>query len=81
MENYNGWTNYATWRVNAEILSDIKFEGRVCPNQLKENVKHYVFDNYEMMSGSHLMESYARAFIEQVNYYEIAENINEDLNE
>ena len=23
--NYNGWTNYATWRINLEILGDIQW--------------------------------------------------------
>ena len=25
-KEYNGWTNYATWRVNMEILGDIEFD-------------------------------------------------------
>jgi len=34
-----------------------------------------------MGNGSHLVEDYARAFISQVNYYEIAQGINEELDE
>ena len=26
-EKYNGWTNYATWRVNLEIIEDIDLSG------------------------------------------------------
>jgi hypothetical protein len=26
MSKYNGWTNYATWRVHLEILGDIEFD-------------------------------------------------------
>ena len=29
MEKCNGWTNYATWRINLEILSDMEFEEQV----------------------------------------------------
>ena len=29
MSQYNGWTNYATWRVNLEILGDIEFNEHV----------------------------------------------------
>ena len=25
-DTYNGWTNYATWRINLEIFSDIPLE-------------------------------------------------------
>ena len=81
MSEYNGWTNYATWRVNLEILGDIEFEDVVSADNLKEIVEDCVFSNYEMGNGSHLVEDYARAFISQVNYYEIAQGINEELDE
>lgn len=80
MDNeYNGWSNNATWRVNLEILGDIEFDEHVNVDQLKEIVEDVVFSNYEMKSGSHLAEDYARAFLGQVNYYEIAEAINTDM--
>ena len=79
MEKCNGWTNYATWRVNLEILSDMEFDEQVSADYLKDLVEDCVFSNYEMHSGSHLVEDYARAFIAQVNFYEIAEAINIEL--
>jgi hypothetical protein len=79
MSDYNGWTNYATWRVNLEILGDIEFNEHVSADYLKEITEDCVFSNYEMQSGSHLIEDYARAFIDKVNYYEIAEHINEEI--
>ena len=79
MEKYNGWTNYATWRVNLEILGDIQFDEHVSADYLKEIVEDCVFSNYEMHSGSHLVEDYARSFISNVNYYEIAKLINEEI--
>ena len=77
--DYNGWTNYATWRVNLEILGDIEFEEQVSADYLKEIVEDCVFSNYEMQNGSHLVEDYARSFISNVNYYEIAQHINEEI--
>ena len=77
---YNGWTNYETWRVNTEILSDIEFDEPVTNEYLEQIVEDVVFSNFEMNSGSYLIEDYARAFVSNVNYYEIAEHINEDLN-
>ena len=79
MEKYNGWSNYATWRVNLEILGDIDFNEPVSADYLKEIVEDCVFSNYEMQNGSHLVEDYARAFISNVNYYEIAKHINEEI--
>jgi hypothetical protein len=78
-KEYNGWSNNATWRLNLEILGDIEFEESVTADDLKEIVEECVFSNYEMKSGSHLIEDYARAFLSQVNYYEIAEAINTDM--
>ena len=75
MEKCNGWTNYATWRVNLEILSDMEFEEQVHMVDLKDLVEELVFiDVNECLAAD-----YARAFIAQVNFYEIAESINEEL--
>ncbi len=70
MKTYNGWTNYATWRVNLEILSDIEFEESVTAEDLKEIVEDCVF-----RGEKNLAEDYARAFLSEVNYNEIAEAI------
>jgi hypothetical protein len=78
-KEYNGWTNYATWRVNLEILGDIEFDEQVSADYLKEIVEDVVFSQYELGNGSHLVEDYARAFVSDVNYYEIANHINDDL--
>jgi hypothetical protein len=77
---YNGWTNYATWRVHLELLGDIVFEDPVTVDELKEIVEECIFSNYEIYSGSHLVEDYARSFISNVNYDEIAKYINEEIN-
>ena len=76
---YNGWTNYATWRVNLEILGDIEFENKMSPDDLKEIVEDCVFNN--TVEKDCLAADYARAFISQVNFYKIAESINEELDE
>ena len=76
-KEYNGWTNYATWRVNLEILGDIEFENKMSADDLKEIVEDVVFSQYDGMNS--LMYDYARAFISEVNFYEIAQSINEEL--
>ena len=78
-KEYNGWTNYATWRVNMEILGDIEFDEIVSADSLKKIVEDVVFSQYELSNGSHLVEDYARAFVSEVNFYEIAQSINEEL--
>jgi hypothetical protein len=78
-KEYNGWTNYATWRVNLEILGDIMFEEKVSVEGLKELVEDCVFRNPNTSDTPYLVEDYARAFVSEVNFYEIAQGINEEL--
>ena len=78
-KEYNGWTNYATWRVNVEIIDGIEIDTIICAEYIKEYVEDVVFGQYELGNGSHLVEDYARAFVSQVNFYEIAQRKNEEL--
>jgi hypothetical protein len=78
-KEYNGWTNYATWRVNLEIIDGIEIDTIICAEYIKEYVEDVVFGQYELGNGSHLVEDYARAFVSEVNFYEIAQRINEEL--
>lgn len=75
-DSYNGWTNYATWRINLEILGDIDWyeTEHVDVDYLQELVENIVFDNYAQPKNG-LMEDYARAFLNEVNYHEILEHI------
>jgi len=76
-EKYNGWTNYATWRINLEIIDGIEFEVKTCAATIKEIIDDVVFSQYDGMNS--LMYDYASAFISEVNFYEIAQSINEEL--
>jgi len=78
MEKYNGWSNYATWRINLEILGDMEFEEQVSADYLKDLVEDCVFGGRDF-SGLSLVKDYALSFLSQVNYYEIAEHINEEI--
>jgi hypothetical protein len=79
MENvkHNGWTNYATWRINLELVSDMQFDEPTTAEEISDMVESILFDNQEN-SNSHV-ESYARAFLNDINYHEIADAINFDF--
>jgi hypothetical protein len=85
-KKYNGWTNYATWRIKLEMFDDSSKElyGQFKDAyDLSENLKEVANDlitDYGSNEDS-LAVSYARAFLQDVNFYEIAESILEDLNE
>ena len=72
---YNGWANYATWRIHLEIVEDIEFETHQTAEDIKEIVESVVLDQLPKDVG--LAYDYAAAFIDQVNFYEIAEFVNE----
>ena len=76
-EKHNGWTNYATWRINLEIIDGIEIETKTCAATIKEIIDDVVFSQYDGMNS--LMYDYASAFISEVNFYEIAQSINERL--
>ena len=76
-EKHNGWTNYATWRINLEVIDGIVFETKTCAATIKEIIDDVVFSQYDGMNS--LMYDYASAFISEVNFYEIAQSINEEL--
>ena len=73
---YNGWTNYATWRINLEIIEDIEFETQQTAEDIKEIVESVVLD--QLPNECWLAYGYAEAFIDQVNFDEIAEHVNEN---
>ena len=88
---YNGWSTYETWRVNLEIFDGVTLEDlntvEVEPNEVGQYLKDYAEEIVFLDSHiggktpSSLMEDYARAFFQNVNWYEIASHmIRDDLN-
>lgn len=73
---YNGWTNYATWLTNLEIIEDVEFETHQTAEDIKELVESAVLD--KLPKDVSLAYDFAEAFIDLVNFYEIAEHVNEN---
>lgn len=79
---YNGWTNNATWRVHLEMFDGLdvrEYMDGDLPDVygLAEWLKEYADDcvsNYGRESGN-LAVDYARAFLSDVNWREIAEHL------
>ena len=79
-EKYNGWTNYATWRVNLEIVEQIDpdMDCDFTPESVKEIVEYAVFGEDTKHS---LMKDYAEAFLSQVDYVELVYHLNQYIQE
>ena len=72
---YNGWTNYATWRVNLEMFdgSDLYWTAE----SARDFVEEIIIDS----TPEGVARDYALAFISDVNWHEIAEHYEEFLEE
>tara|TARA_R110000868_G_scaffold111110_1_gene300259 strand:+ start:1640 stop:1930 length:291 start_codon:yes stop_codon:yes gene_type:complete len=80
--DYNGWTNYETWRVNLEIFDGMTLEDFGGANSdaydFKDSLKDYAEEvvfadcRYDERRPTNLMEDYARAFLSDVDWYQIA---------
>lgn len=86
-KKHNGWTNYATWRVNLEVFEGMEvrelwpIEARdddaySLSKQLEEYATEIVTD-YGQKDG--FAVHYALAFLSDVNWYEIAEHMLDDI--
>ena len=87
---YNGYSNYATWRINLEIFDDTYHYAEEYKNidsayELSKILEEYTEEIIEQdipeSNKNGLALSYARAFIQEVNYYEIAIHIWEQIEE
>jgi hypothetical protein len=79
---YNGWTNYATWRVNLELFDGWNADQLDALTMgdtynLKQQLQDYATDIIEC-SCSGLAVDYAMAFLDDVNWYEIAQHMIND---
>lgn len=87
-KTYNGWSNYATWRVNLEVfdgmtledLNTVEVEPYEVGKYLKDYAEECIFSGHNPNSPKYcnLIEDYARAFLSDVNWYEIAEHMIKD---
>lgn len=83
MEKYNGWTNYATWRVSLEYFDGLdygelwddwsKTDLYVRAERLKEMLTEYIYES----CNEDLLLGWLLTFIEDVNFMEIAKNTTE----
>lgn len=83
MEKHNGWTNYATWRVNIEIFDGMDaaeyFDMDQSAYDLGQDLKYHAIEIVESScDASGLALDYALAFMDDVNWREIAQHIIDD---
>ena len=87
-KTYNGWTNYETWRVNLEIFDGFDLEEyfqlniKECDlSSISDNLKEYATEILESEGTKGLTFDYAMAFLDAVNWHEIAKHLIADYAE
>lgn len=84
---HNGWLNYATWRVNMELCdcigADLSEQKQTFDDMsdLADHIKEYcegIVTEDTQGCNAELVNSYALAFMQYVDWREIAEHIAED---
>ena len=82
---YNGWANYATWRVNLEVFDGQSAADFGLQHQdaygAGQALKEYVEETIEMSTTEGIARDYAYAFIADVNWWEIAQHLIDADNE
>lgn len=93
---YNGWRNYATWRINLEIVDDYvqstvyedaqeanRWAKELELSELADELKEYVTEAVTEFGENEqsLAVSYALAFVDDVDFYELAEHAREHAQE
>jgi len=68
----NGWTNYATWRVNLEMIDGNEDLAGYDAEELKDWCAEIIDQQGELLA-----RDYAHAFLHNVNWYEIANHLRE----
>lgn len=92
-QRYNGWANYATWRVNLELIDgDSDYWNELLddmqgqdPDDIQYDLTQAVEEHVQQILDSmscedNLVRSYADAFVSDVSYYEIAKHLIEAYN-
>lgn len=70
--NFNGWSNYETWRINLEMFDGADFGFPVTPEFLIEQVQEHLSQGVDNPTTL----SYALRFLDDVNWSEIADHLN-----
>lgn len=79
MASYNGWANYATWRVMLECFDGYDTDSSVSGDECRAMAEDAIIST----TPEGLGRDYAFAFLAQVDWDEIADaiNTNNELND
>lgn len=75
-DGYNGWCNYATWRVHLELFDGMDAADLCDPEDPDpEALKDWALEVVLGSQPNGLARDYAEAFLDEVDWREIAEHL------
>lgn len=66
MKTYNGWTNYATWRVNLELLDDVETSLETSPEDYTEYVENGEISDDNRMEIIYNLSKELESLVEEI---------------
>jgi hypothetical protein len=77
MSDYNGWTNYATWKINLEYFDGVTADdiGGKTLSDTASAARAWVEDAITESGAPAHVADLALAFIADVDWYEIADHL------
>jgi hypothetical protein len=79
---HNGWTNYATWRIQLEIFSDFDLDDwcldMLDTTELAGWMRDHVREIIEEAAQPGLARVYAMLFLADVDWHELAQTARDD---
>lgn len=72
---YNGWTNYETWRVNLELFDG---DDEAWRHGSSDGMREFAELLIEESTDEGIGRDYALAFLQNVDWQEIAEHYQQD---
>jgi len=77
-KTYNGWTNYATWRVNLEMFDGLnphEMGWRGSAWDIEDTIHEWAAEFIYETTSEGVARDYALAFLSEVNWLEIAQHM------
>ena len=81
-EKYNGWTNYATWRVNLELLDGMSAEEFGITRENADDAHEIVKEYVEQLTDEYpdgFVKDYCMSFLGDVDWRDIARHYVDEL--
>jgi len=83
-ETHNGWTNYATWRVNLELCDGMTAEDFGITHENKDDAHQIIKDWVEGLTDEYpdgFVKDYCMSFLNEVDWHDIGRHYVDEMDD